>query len=92
MELQSGAAHHLLGFEDESLGSSPGWRAATVATYLYCTSRVVEHSKSKSTKPSPRAHGTPCTRQISTENAVPTPVSVTLPKELEKIQNSHTNS
>ena len=34
MELQSGAAYHLLGFEDESLGSSPGWWAATVATYF----------------------------------------------------------
>ena len=32
--LQSGAAYHSsLGFEDENLGSSPGWWAATVATY-----------------------------------------------------------
>ena len=36
----------------------PGWWVATVATY--CPSRVVENSKSKSTKPSPRGHGTPC--------------------------------
>jgi len=55
------ASHVLgdLGWVDLDLGSSPGWWAATVATY--CPSRVVEHSKSKSTKPSPRAHGTPCT-------------------------------
>ena len=31
------------------LGSSPDWWAATVATY--CPSRMVEHSKSKSTQP-----------------------------------------
>ena len=58
------ASHVLgdLGWVDLDLGSSPGWWAATVATY--CPSRVVEHSKSKSTKPSPRAHGTPCTLGI----------------------------
>ena len=39
-------------------GEFPGWWAATVATY--CPSRVAEHPKSKSTKPSPRGHGTPC--------------------------------
>ena len=38
-----------LGFDDLDLGSSPGWWAATVATY--CPSRMVEHPKSKSTKP-----------------------------------------
>ena len=38
-----------LGWADLDLGSSPGWWAATVATY--CPSRVVEHPKSKSTKP-----------------------------------------
>ena len=32
-----------------ALGSSPGWWAATVATY--CPSRIVEHIKSKSTQP-----------------------------------------
>ena len=31
--VQSGAAGHSLGFEDEDLESSPGWWAATVATY-----------------------------------------------------------
>ena len=30
-------------------GVPPGWWAATVATY--CTSRMVEHPKSKSTQP-----------------------------------------
>ena len=35
--VQSGAAYHSLGFEDDDLGSSPGWWAATVATY--CPSR-----------------------------------------------------
>ena len=46
------ASHVLgdLGWVDLDLGSSPGWWSATVATY--CQSRVVEHSKSKSTKPS----------------------------------------
>ena len=39
-----------LGFVDLDLGSSPGCWAATVATY--CPSRMVEHSKSKSTQPS----------------------------------------
>ena len=38
-----------LGWVDLDLGSSPGWWAATVATY--CPSRVVEHAKSKSTQP-----------------------------------------
>ena len=47
-----------LGWVDLDLGSSPGWWAATVATYY--SSRMVEHPKSKSTKPSPRGHGTPC--------------------------------
>ena len=47
-----------VGWVDLDMGSSPGWWAAGVATY--CPSRVVDHSKSKSTKPSPRAHGTPC--------------------------------
>ena len=40
-----------LSWVDLDLGSSPGWWAATVATY-YCPSRMVEHSKSKSTQPS----------------------------------------
>ena len=31
--IHCGASCHLLGFDDEDLGSSPGWRAATVATY-----------------------------------------------------------
>ena len=45
------ASHVLedLGFVDLDFGSSPGWWAATVATY--CPSRVVEHPKSKSTQP-----------------------------------------
>ena len=34
---------------DLDLGSSPGWWAATVATY--CPRRVVEHPKSKSAQP-----------------------------------------
>ena len=36
-----------LGWVDFDLGSSPGWWAATVATY--CPSRMVEHPKSMST-------------------------------------------
>ena len=39
-----------LGWVDLDLGSSPRWWAAAVATY--CPSRMVEHSKSKSTQPS----------------------------------------
>ena len=42
-----------LGFVDLDLGSSPGWWAATVATY--CPSRMVEHPKSKSIQP--RSYG-----------------------------------
>ena len=38
-DIQSGAAYCSLGFEDESLGSSPGWWAATVVSY--CPSRPV---------------------------------------------------
>ena len=37
-----------LGWVDLDLGGSPGWWAATVATY--CPGRVVEHHKSKSTQ------------------------------------------
>ena len=43
------ASHHSLGFEDEDLGSSPGWWAATVATY--CPSRPGELPKFLSSKP-----------------------------------------
>ena len=37
------------GLVDLDLWGSPGWWAATVATY--CLSRMVEHPKSKSTQP-----------------------------------------
>ena len=37
------------GWVDLDLVSSPGWWAATVATY--CPSRMVEHPKSKETQP-----------------------------------------
>ena len=47
--LQSGAAHHSLGFVDENLGGSPGWWAATVATY--CPSRPEELPTFLSSKP-----------------------------------------
>ena len=47
--LQSGATYHSLGFEDENLESSPGWWAATVATY--CPSRPGELPKFLSSKP-----------------------------------------
>ena len=42
-------SRHSLGFEDEELGSSPSWWAATVATY--CPSRPGELPKSLSSKP-----------------------------------------
>ena len=42
--IQSGAAYHLLGFEDENVGSSPGWWAANVPTY--CPSKPGELSDS----------------------------------------------
>ena len=48
-KLQSGASDHSLGFEDEDLGSSPGWWAATVATYS--PSRLGELPKFLSSKP-----------------------------------------
>ena len=44
--IQGGASGRTVGWVDSELGSSPGWWAATVATY--CPSRMVEHSKSKS--------------------------------------------
>ena len=37
-----------LGWVDSDLGGSPGWWAATVATY--CPSRMVEHPEPKSTQ------------------------------------------
>ena len=43
------ASRHSLGFEDDDLGSSPGWWAATVATY--CPSRPGELPKFLSSKP-----------------------------------------
>ena len=43
----------------EDLGNSPGWWATTVATC--CPSRMVEHPKSKSTKPCARPLGSHCT-------------------------------
>ena len=47
--LQSGAARHSQGFEDKNLGSSPGWWAATVATY--CPSSPGELPKFLTSKP-----------------------------------------
>ena len=47
-----------LGWVDLDLGSSPCWWAATVATY--CPSRMVEHSKSKSTQPTDKPPAPPC--------------------------------
>ena len=44
-DLQSGASGLRLGWVDLDLGSSPGWWAASIATY--CPSRMVEHPKSK---------------------------------------------
>ena len=38
-----------MGWVDSELGSSPGWWAATVATY--CPSKQVQHPKYKSTQP-----------------------------------------
>ena len=49
--LQGDSGGLRLGWVDLDLGSSPGWWAATVATY--CPNRMVEHSKSKSTHPWP---------------------------------------
>ena len=46
----SGASGERLGWVDLDLVSSPGWWAASVATY--CPSRMVEHPKSNSTQPS----------------------------------------
>ena len=64
------ASHVLedLGCVDLDLGSSPGWWVATVATY--CLSRMVEHPKSMSTKPSPRGHGTSCTLVADSERKI----------------------
>ena len=44
VHIQSGAAYRSLGFEDENLGSSPGWWAATVAAY--CRSRLRDYPNS----------------------------------------------
>ena len=56
--IQSGASGEGLGWVDLDLGSSPSWWADTVATY--CPSRVVEHPKSNSTKPSPSPDAPDC--------------------------------
>ena len=50
IHVQGGAGGLAVGWVDLDLGGSPGWWAATVATY--CPSRMVEHYKSKSTHPS----------------------------------------
>ena len=50
--IQSGASGLGLGWVDLDLGSSPGWWAASVATY--CPNRMVEHPKSNSTQLSPK--------------------------------------
>ena len=50
-----------LGWVDLDLVSSPGWWAATAATY--CPSRMVEHSKSKSTQPTDKPPAPPCSVQ-----------------------------
>ena len=47
--LHCGAACYSLGFEDDDLGSSPGWWVASVATY--CPSRPGELPKLLSSKP-----------------------------------------
>ena len=39
--VQSGASDRSLGFEDEDLGSSPGWWAATVSNYCPSRPRVI---------------------------------------------------
>ena len=49
MILHCWASRHTLGFEDEDLGSSPGWWAASLATY--CPSRPGELPKLLSSKP-----------------------------------------
>ena len=58
-QIQGGAGGLSVGWVDLDLGSSPGWWAATVATY--CPSRMVEHSKSKSTQPTDKPPAPPCT-------------------------------
>ena len=55
----------MLGFEDEDLGSSPGWWAATVASY--CLNRLVELPKCLSSKPSERRDAQQCTYQVRTD-------------------------
>ena len=55
-KLQSEASGERLGWVDLDLGSSPGWWAASIATYCPC--RMVEHPKSNSTQPS-RSPDTP---------------------------------
>ena len=57
--LQSGAAYHSLGFEDENLGSFPAWWVATVATY--CPSRPGELLKFLSSKPCEWSDASRCT-------------------------------
>ena len=56
--LSLSASGHSLGFEDEDLGSSPGWWAATVA--IYCPSRPGELPKFVSSKPSERPDAPLC--------------------------------
>ena len=56
--IQSEAARHLQGFEDKNMGSSPGLRAATVATY--CPSRPGELPTFLLTKPHARRDAYEC--------------------------------
>ena len=56
--LQSGTAYRSLGFEDENLGSSPGWWVAIVTTYY--PSRLGELPKFLSSKLCERSAAPPC--------------------------------
>ena len=60
--VQSGASGERLGWVDLDLESSPGWWAASVATY--CPSRMVEHPKSNSTQPSRSPDAPDCRRFV----------------------------
>ena len=74
-----------LGWVDSDLESSPGWRAATVATY--CPGRGVEHPKSKSPNPGGRPLGTPCTTEGQISSRLPSSCTFYILKCKPRIRN-----
>ena len=83
------ASRHLLGFVDLDLGSSPGWWAATVATY--CPSRPGELPKFISSKPCEWRAAQQCTSSWRPTSVLLSNESIFHRVQSHNIQYIHTN-